>query len=140
MQIAHTGTTPNNYQYSGEWLDSNVGLYYLRARYFNQATGRFWSRDPADGKRCCSMSLNPYLYVLDNPVNTSDPTGRDFIETFFEYDADEVLAVMLRQTMSKAAAAFICTDIAALWAVQNPDATYQEILLYEAYCFARLGG
>jgi len=27
MQIAQTGTTPNVYQYSGEWLDSSVGLY-----------------------------------------------------------------------------------------------------------------
>ena len=30
--IALTGTTPNTFEYSGEWFDSNVGLYYLRAR------------------------------------------------------------------------------------------------------------
>ena len=30
--IALTGTTPNSFEYSGEWFDSNVGLYYLRAR------------------------------------------------------------------------------------------------------------
>ncbi|PYV19287.1 MAG: hypothetical protein DMG21_02115 [Acidobacteria bacterium] len=40
------GTAPNNFKYGGEWLDSNVGpgLFYLRARYMNPATGRFWAR------------------------------------------------------------------------------------------------
>jgi RHS repeat-associated protein len=80
MQIARTGTTPNVFQYTGEWLDSNLGLYYLRARYLNQATGRFWSRDPVEGKKCCGLSWNPYIYVKQNPVNEIDPTGRDYIE------------------------------------------------------------
>jgi len=75
MQIAHTGTTPNTFQYSGEWLDSNVGLYYLRARYLNQATGRFWARDPVEGMKCCGLSGNPYIYTKDNPVNAIGPTG-----------------------------------------------------------------
>jgi RHS repeat-associated protein len=85
MQIARTGTTPNVFQYSGEWLDSNIGLYYLRARYLNQATGRFWARDPIEGKKCCGMSWNPYIYVKQNPVNEVDPTGRgalgDYLST-----------------------------------------------------------
>jgi RHS repeat-associated protein len=100
MQIAHTGTTPNVFQYSGEWLDSNVGLYYLRARYLNQATGRFWTRDPVEGKKCCGLSWNPYIYVKQNPVNEIDPTGKEAIieylrlsgaseETIFEWRVTE---------------------------------------------------
>lgn len=83
MQIAHTGTTPNVFQYSGEWLDSNVGLYYLRARYFNEATGRFWARDPVEGRKCCGLSFNPYIYTRDNPVNFIDPTGHELFEEIF---------------------------------------------------------
>ena len=41
-----SGTTPNNYLYRGEQYDQDLGLYYLRARYYNPATGRFLSRDP----------------------------------------------------------------------------------------------
>jgi RHS repeat-associated protein len=41
-----SGTTPNNYLYRGEQFDPDLGLYYLRARYYNPATGRFMSRDP----------------------------------------------------------------------------------------------
>ena len=81
MQIAHTGTTSNVFQYSGDWLDANVGLYYLRARYYNQATGRFWARDPVEGKKCCGLSWNPYIYVNQNPINSVDPTGRGILET-----------------------------------------------------------
>src|SRR3989454_2186063 len=75
-RLIATGNTPNNYMYSGEQFDSNVGLYYLRARYLNQATGRFWARDPVEGKQCCGLSWNPYIYVKDNAVNAIDPTGR----------------------------------------------------------------
>src|SRR5262249_35007624 len=41
--IASSTPTPNNYRFTGEQLDSSLGLYYLRARYYNQGVGRFWS-------------------------------------------------------------------------------------------------
>jgi RHS repeat-associated protein len=47
--INHAGSTPNNYLYRGEQYDPDLGLYYLRARYFNPAMGRFLSRDPNVG-------------------------------------------------------------------------------------------
>jgi RHS repeat-associated protein len=34
----------------GEQYDPDLGLYYLRARYYNPATGGFLSRDPEDGQ------------------------------------------------------------------------------------------
>ena len=36
--------------YRGEQYDSDLSLYYLRARYYNPNTGRFMSRDPEDGR------------------------------------------------------------------------------------------
>ena len=80
MPIRTSGTTPNVLLYSAERYDSNIGLYDLRARYFDQATGRFWARDPVEGVKCCGLSWNPYIYVKDNAVNAVDPTGRDLIE------------------------------------------------------------
>ena len=86
--VNSTGSTPNVYQYSGEWLDSNLGLYYLRARYLNQTTGRFWARDPVEGKKCCGLSWNPYIYTNDNPANASDPSGRDAPEYVFQLELE----------------------------------------------------
>ena len=61
--------------YRGEQYDSDLGLYYLRARYYNPQTGRFLSRDPEDGKAVDPASLHKYLYAGGNPVNRIDPSG-----------------------------------------------------------------
>jgi YD repeat-containing protein len=37
-QVSRTGTTPNNYLYRDEQYDPDLGLYYLRARYYNPLT------------------------------------------------------------------------------------------------------
>jgi RHS repeat-associated protein len=71
-----SGSTPNEFMYRGEQYDSDLGLYYLRARYYNPATGRFMSRDPYNGVRNDPASLHKYLYAGGDPVNLLDPTGR----------------------------------------------------------------
>ena len=71
-----SGTTPNNYLYRGEQFDSDLGLYYLRARYYNPSTGRFLSRDPEDGNEFDPKTLHKYLYAGGDPVNMIDPSGR----------------------------------------------------------------
>jgi RHS repeat-associated protein len=70
------GTTPNNYLYRGEQYDNDLGLYYLRARYYNPNTGRFLSRDPLDGNAIDPKSLHKYLYAGGDPANFIDPTGK----------------------------------------------------------------
>ncbi len=71
------GTTPNNYLYRGEQFDPDLGLYYLRARYYNPGTGRFMSRDPYDGNKILPISQHKYLYAAGDAVNRIDPRGRE---------------------------------------------------------------
>ena len=85
-QISHTGSTPNNYLYRGEQWDSDLGLYYLRARFYNPMTDRFVSRDPDDGDLTDPATLHKYLYASGDPVNLKDPTGRQALAATAEID------------------------------------------------------
>ena len=70
-----TGETEdsNPFRYAAEYWDSESGLIYLRARYYDSSVGAFTSEDPArDG-------LNWYVYCGGNPVNLIDPFGEDAI-------------------------------------------------------------
>ena len=66
--------------YRAEQYDSDLGLYYLRARYYNPLRGRFMSRDPdnpplrdANGIPIDPKRLHKYLYANGDPVNGLDP-------------------------------------------------------------------
>ena len=76
--ISQAGTTPNVYLYSGEQNDANLGLYYMRARYLSQSSGRFWTMDNLQGDPESPISLHKYAYVGNEPVVRIDPSGNQF--------------------------------------------------------------
>ena len=73
--LERTGDTENSYLYCGEQQDDTTGLYYLRARYMNPATGTFTSMDTYGGSVFDPTSLHKYLYANANPVSNTDPSG-----------------------------------------------------------------
>ena len=75
-----TGSTDNNYRYTGEQLDPNLGFYYLRARYMDPRSGRFLGMDAWMGSDGQPLSLHKYLYAYANPVMGRDPSGRTTLQ------------------------------------------------------------
>lgn len=73
--INRTGNTPNNHLYHAEEFDSDLGMYYFRARFLNTATGRFFTQDSFEGSNFVPASLHKYTYTHNNPINNTDPTG-----------------------------------------------------------------
>jgi RHS repeat-associated protein len=55
--------------------DGETGLYYLRARYYDPAIGRFLNEDSFEGQISNPLSLNLYSYCYNNPVLYIDSTG-----------------------------------------------------------------
>ena len=76
--LERTGSTKNNYQFTGEQYDPNIGFYYLRARYMNPSIGRFVTMDTWEGNNYDPRSLHKYLYCGNDPINRIDPSGHFF--------------------------------------------------------------
>ena len=70
-----SGVTVNTHLYTGEFFDSHLGFYYLRARYMNPAIGRFVTMDEFAGNSQDPYSLHKYLYANANPIMYRDPSG-----------------------------------------------------------------
>ncbi|TMC54270.1 MAG: DNRLRE domain-containing protein [Chloroflexi bacterium] len=68
-----TGSITNPFRFGGQYQDSESGFYYLRARYYDPATGQLLTVDPA-----VSTTRQPYGYIAGNPLNGTDPSGLDW--------------------------------------------------------------
>ena len=62
-------------KFTGQERDHETGLDYMLARYHANAQGRFASPDSVGGTPYDPQSLNRYSYVVNSPLNFSDPTG-----------------------------------------------------------------
>ncbi len=68
-------TISNPFKYAGEVYDEETGLYYLRARYYDPALGRFINEDTYEGQINNPLTLNLYTYCFNNPPKYVDSTG-----------------------------------------------------------------
>jgi RHS repeat-associated protein len=64
--------------------DSESGLDYAMARYYNSTTGTFCSADPLDGSPGDPQSWNRYPYGRNDPINVTDPSGKSWWDDFLK--------------------------------------------------------
>jgi RHS repeat-associated protein len=78
-QVNSTGSTASALQWQGANLyrtySPDAGLLQAGARYYDPQVGRFITRDTV-------LSQHPYVYCNGDPVNLSDPSGRDAREVW----------------------------------------------------------
>src|SRR5690554_4858147 len=71
-----SGSFNNPYKFNGKELDSETGLYYYGARYYNPRVSNWLSVDPHAENY---YNISPYAYVANNPIMFIDPDGRDIV-------------------------------------------------------------
>jgi RHS repeat-associated protein len=71
------------YTFTARELDTETGLYYFRARFYDSAIGRFTSEDPNG----FAAGVNFYGYVSSNPTGRVDPYGLDWLDNLSNFSA-----------------------------------------------------
>ncbi len=79
--VTSGGSSATARTYTGQYLDSASGLLYYHARYYDATLARFISADtvvPGQSDKAGTanpQALNRYLYVTNNPLTYTDPSG-----------------------------------------------------------------
>ena len=73
--LEEDGTLSNNMMFTGQYFDTEIDQYYLRARQYDPHVSRFTARDPVLGRLQEPLTLHVYLYCENDPVNLFDPDG-----------------------------------------------------------------
>jgi RHS repeat-associated protein len=74
-QVRAATGAPAGFGFTGEQLDPETGLEYLRARYYDPSAGRFASADTVQPNAPGTQGYNRYAYVANNPSTWTDPSG-----------------------------------------------------------------
>ena len=74
------GGSPQPFGFTGQQTDADSGLQYLRARYYDPATGRFISQDREAGSIYSPITQDRYSYTGANPTSRSDPLGMRWLD------------------------------------------------------------
>jgi RHS repeat-associated protein len=79
----HTSSKDHDRGYTGHEQLDDSGLIHMNGRIFDPELGRFLSPDPVVQIPEYSQNFNRYSYVLNNPLNATDPSGFSFISKAF---------------------------------------------------------
>ena len=68
------GTPPSSFMFAGVQLDTESGLYYQLARYYDPSIGRFLTPDTSGGLAGDTQGLDRYVYCENDPPNVANPS------------------------------------------------------------------
>jgi RHS repeat-associated protein len=69
-------SSANEFVFTSYQRDSESGLDYAMARYYDSTVGRFCSADPVGGERNDPQTWNRYAYSRNDPIDFTDPSGQ----------------------------------------------------------------
>ena len=77
-ETAGGSSQPPEVGFTGQRFEEAAGIYHYGARWYDPNLGRFLQPDSLVPEPFNPQSLNRYSYVMNDPVNHTDPTGNQF--------------------------------------------------------------
>ena len=111
------GSVNTPQKFTGQRLDTDTGLYFYNARYYDPQLGRFTQADTLVQAPADPQTLNRYSYVSNNPVRFVDPSGYGWFKKFIAAVAAIFVAIVVT----------IATDGCILCGVAAGASTYAAI-------------
>ncbi|MHB8503909.1 MAG: RHS repeat-associated core domain-containing protein, partial [Candidatus Acidiferrales bacterium] len=68
----------NEFAFTSYQRDSESGLDYAMARYYDSTAARFCSADPVGGQLDDPQTWDRYTYVRNDPIDLTDPSGQSW--------------------------------------------------------------
>ena len=110
-ELAETLGKVQPFRYRGYVFDEEMGLYYLRSRYYNPGWGRFVNADDVGYLHEGMFSNNLFAYCANSPVAHSDPDGDLFGLTI---TIPQIITAIFTNPVAALAAVVAIAAIAAL--------------------------
>ncbi len=116
------GESDNPFLYCGEYYDAETQTYYLRARYYNPANGRFTQQDAwAFMDISDPLSLNLYTYCYNNPIS------------YIDYSGNFVISVLAASIIAGAVIGGVLGGVSGYAKAKSTGATNKQALQSAAY-------
>jgi len=80
ISLVNNASNDNQAGFTGHIKDSDTGLTYMQARYYDPVVSRFLSHDPIEFTVESPLMFNRYSYTEGNPINATDPFGLEKVE------------------------------------------------------------
>lgn len=95
--VENSEAVPNAIRFAGEYYDAQTKLYKIGVRYYDPSVGRWTQKDPLNLFQD-PRQANRYAYAGADPVNRTDPSGRDISEGITEayYDVKNAVTATYR--------------------------------------------
>jgi RHS repeat-associated protein len=87
LATVEIGTVENNLRFPGQYYDGESGLHYNFWRYYDPSIGRYCKTDTLG----VAAGINVYLYVMNNTLIYTDPSGEIFLPGILIGAGSEIL-------------------------------------------------
>ncbi|MCX6854232.1 MAG: RHS repeat-associated core domain-containing protein, partial [Verrucomicrobia bacterium] len=81
--------------YTGHEMLDDVGLVHMNGRLYDSALGRMCAADPYVQSSEAIQNYNRYSYVMNNPMNATDPSGLSWLSKWWKVIVAVIIAIII---------------------------------------------